>query len=188
MRRIRRFRTGRAGIGAAALLALCAAGCGSTGAPSGTVTNAGSPTSNGANVALQFAKCMRAHGVSNFPDPNSGRIQVTPAISSSPAFQGAQKVCNKYLPNAGQPPATAPGERAKAVAFAKCMRTHGEPNFPDPSLTAPSGPPGPQEAIISLHGMTFVLGSGLSPVSPAFQHAASDCGIRLPGVGKQVAP
>ena len=41
------------------------AGCGSTGPPSRTVTNAPS----GSNSALRFSQCMRANGVPNFPDP-----------------------------------------------------------------------------------------------------------------------
>jgi hypothetical protein len=40
-------------------------GCGSAGAPSGTVTNPPSEPSS----ALQYAQCMRANGVPNFPDP-----------------------------------------------------------------------------------------------------------------------
>jgi hypothetical protein len=174
-------------MAAAALLALCAAGCGSTGAPSGTVTNAGAPGPNGQGAALQFAKCMRANGVSNFPDPSGGGIQISPTISSSPAFGSAQKACNKYLPNAGQPPVTSAADQQRALAFAKCMRSHGEPDFPDPTVRAPSGSPGPDQAIISLRGMTFELGPGISPLSPAFQQAASDCGIKLPRFGKAKA-
>jgi hypothetical protein len=172
-----------AGVAVAVLVVLCAAGCGSTGAPSGTVTNAQAPGPNGKSAALQFATCMRANGVSNFPDPSGGGIQITPAISSSPAFHTAQQKCSKYLPNAGQPPVTSPADRQKAVAFAECMRAHGEPDFPDPTLSAPSGTPGPNQAIISLRGMTFELGPGINPASPAFQQAASDCGIRLPRFG-----
>lgn len=175
---------GRLGVAAGlSCVVATVAGCGSTGAPSGTVTNASGPSSSGPNPALQFAKCMRAHGVSNFPDPSGGGIEITPSLAQSPAFQTAQKACQRYLPNKGQPPATAPGERAAAVAFAKCMRTHGEPDFPDPLLTPPSGTPGPEEAIISLRGMTFELGAGLSPRSPAFRQAASDCGLKLPAFG-----
>jgi hypothetical protein len=123
---------------------------------------------------------MRAHGVSNFPDPNGHGIQITPAIAQSPAFKTAQNACKKYLPNGGAPPATAPGQRAAALAFAKCMRTHGVPDFPDPLTSAPSSPPAGAVAVLELRGMAFELGSGLDPRSPAFQHASSACGIRLP--------
>ena len=56
--------------------------------------------------ALAMARCMRAHGVPNFPDPTfktgpAGRIGIGIAIgvdqadASSPVFQAAQKVCMK---------------------------------------------------------------------------------------------
>lgn len=169
-------------------VALALAGCGSTGAPSGTVTNAGSPSGKSPNQALQFAQCMRAHGVSNFPDPNGNGIQITPAIAKSPAFKTAQNACKRYLPNGGAPPATAPGERAAALAFSKCMRTHGVPDFPDPLTKAPSSPPAGSVAIIDLHGMAFELGPGLDPRSPAFQQAASACGIRPPKGNRTPVP
>jgi hypothetical protein len=172
-----------AAVGCAAV-----AGCGSTGAPSGTVTNASSPTGKTPQQALRFSQCMRAHGVSNFPDPNGQGIRITPAIASSPAFQGAQNACKRYLPNGGAPPSTAPGERAAALAFAKCMRTHGVPDFPDPLTSVPSSPPPGQVAILSLHGMAFELGPGIAPGSPAFQQAASDCGIKLPKGAKPAVP
>lgn len=50
---------------------------------------------------LQFANCMRANGVPNFPDPDAnGDIQfpVDSPIPRSPAFRIAQRVCNKYVP------------------------------------------------------------------------------------------
>jgi hypothetical protein len=63
--------------------------------------------------ALRMAACMRTHGVPNFPDPKvtSGpgghgiAVQIGgPGVaaagrlnSSAPAFQKAQKVCQKYM-------------------------------------------------------------------------------------------
>jgi len=167
-------------------LALAVAACGSTGAPSGTVTNAGSPAPSGPSPALQFARCMRANGVPSFPDPGSGPGPQFSQVSSSPAFLTAQKACQKYLPNDGQPPAMSEAQRERAVAFSKCMRTHGEPDFPDPILGAPKG----SSPSLDLRGMTFQFPSGLNPASPAFRQAASQCGLHLPGAGsgKAVAP
>ena len=172
----------RASIAVAILGSGALSACGSTGAPSGTVTNGANASSSGSNPALQFARCMRAHGVTNFPDPNSsGGIQISPADNpQSPAFETAQNACNKYLPNKGQPPVTSAADRAKAVAFSKCMRTHGEPDFPDPLLSPPRG----ATRVLAFHGMSFAVGSGIDPRSPAFQQAATDCGVRLPGFGK----
>jgi hypothetical protein len=56
---------------------------------------------NGAQ-ALQFAGCVRSHGVPNFPDPDgSGRIP-DPATSGvdqgSPQFQAANVACAQYRP------------------------------------------------------------------------------------------
>lgn len=173
----------------AVLGSVALAGCGSTGAPSGTVTNASASGGKSSDQALQFAQCMRAHGVSNFPDPSGNEIRITPAIAQSPVFRTAQNACRQYLPNGGQPPVTAPGSRAAALAFAKCMRSHGLPDFPDPLTSVPTSPPAGSVAIISLHGMAFELGPGLDPRSPAFQHAASHCGITLPRGNKtQIAP
>jgi hypothetical protein len=67
-------------------------------------------------------------------------------------------------------------QRIKAVAFAKCMRSHGQPNFPDPILGTPSGN-GP---VLALRGMFFPIGSGIDPRSTAFRQAAARCGLNLP--------
>ena len=122
---------------------------------------------------------MRSHGVPNFPDPSAGgELQIGPGVNPrSPAFQSAQQACKQYLPNGGQPPTMSASELRKAFTFAKCMRAHGELDFPDPTQGAtPSG----GEPVIALRGMFFKLTPGLDPMSPAFRQAASACGIRLP--------
>jgi hypothetical protein len=68
--------------------------------------------------ALKFSKCMRSHGVTNFPDPqsSSGGAHITLKIKassgldpSSPIFQTAQKACQGNLP---PPPAGGPTKAA----------------------------------------------------------------------------
>ena len=57
------------------------------------------------------------------------------------------------------------------VTWAKCMRSHGLPDFPDPTFTA--------------HGIRMAIrggpGSDLNPQSPAFQAAQKACQSKLPG-------
>jgi hypothetical protein len=156
--------------------ALLLAACGSSSPGTGTAAAAG-----GRDPALQFAKCMRSHGVTNFPDPGAGgSIQIGPDSginARSPAFQAAQKACARYAPITGAPTTMTASQRRQAVAFAKCVRAHGVPNFPDPSQTAPSG----AHFVIALRGMLFAFTSAFDPRSPAFRHAASACGVPLPG-------
>ena len=52
---------------------------------------------------LNFARCMRANGVPNFPDPKPGGGFRFPA-SPAPAFAAAKAKCQKLLPNGGAPP------------------------------------------------------------------------------------
>ncbi len=65
--------------------------------------------------ALEMARCMRAHGVPNFPDPTfqtgpNGGVGVHiggPGLDpSSPAFQAAQKDCGSIFGGAALKPAT----------------------------------------------------------------------------------
>ena len=61
---------------------------------------------------------------------------------------------------------TASGAKASGIRFADCMRTHGIPNFPDPS-----GGGG---------GIQIPIGSGIKPFSPAFKSAQQACAKLLP--------
>ncbi len=50
-------------------------------------------------LMLRLAKCMRAHGVPNFPDPTSRGLTFSPSSGlnpNSPAFLAAQKRCQRY--------------------------------------------------------------------------------------------
>jgi hypothetical protein len=64
------------------------------------------PPLSGARKAamLKFSQCMRAHGISGFPDPTFGgggaqlRINKSTGINpASPAFKAAQKACGSAL-------------------------------------------------------------------------------------------
>lgn len=161
-------------------LAAGVAACGGSGASGATGTSAKASASE----FLQFSKCMRAHGVPSFPDPPDpsagGGIRIGPGSGlnpRSPAFQAAQKTCRPRLPGGGPGAIKATkAQYAEGLSFARCMRSHGQPNFPDPVASVPAGS-GP---IISLHGMMFKPGPGINLGSPAFRQAASDCGVRMP--------
>lgn len=156
-----------------------ATGCGSSGAPSGATTAADGGVNYG--QAVKFSNCMRASGVPNFPDPSTGGgIAIRPGSGlnpASPAFQAAQKRCAKFMPGGKAGPGKPTKEQfERALAFARCVRAHGLRSFPDPLATAPNG----RGPVLVLQGMMFVPGSGFTPGSPAFQRAASQCGVRPP--------
>jgi hypothetical protein len=131
---------------------------------------------------MQFASCMRSHGVPNFPDPNAqGVISGNSADGldpSSPQFQQAQQACAKDLPNGGMPsPAQQAQMRQQALAFSACMRSHGLPKFPDPQFG--SG---------GRVTMRIDPSSGIDPRLPQFQAAQKACRNLLPGKAGAVAP
>jgi hypothetical protein len=139
------------GAGAALVgLVLVAAGCGRTTAPpvaTVSTTNAaaaaGPPPSNDPMAqAVRYAACIRSHGLPNFPDPQQSsqdghqtiRIH-TPDLNSGQA-QAAEKACSKFLPSGfDSSPAQAAQTLTHLLAFARCMRDHGVPGFPDPTST-----------------------------------------------------
>ncbi|MGH2873180.1 MAG: hypothetical protein ACRDL5_12055 [Solirubrobacteraceae bacterium] len=125
-----------------AALGLAAAGCGGSSSDASTGSISSRSGKAGA-AAYEFADCMRAHGVSSFPDPriSSGdghtavAISVTPALVDSPAFKGASKACRHLLPapSPQQQQAQIQARRAGLVSFSDCMRSHGFSRFPDPT-------------------------------------------------------
>lgn len=118
---------------------------------------------------LAYAECMRSHGVPSFPDPkitttarSQGITFNQGADSSAPQYATANNACKHLLPNnGGQPTAaqltTLAGQLLK---FAQCVRSHGEPNFPDP--------------VVNAGEIGFSL-NGIDPNSPQYQRAQSAC-------------
>ena len=69
--------------------------------PSGG-SNSRGPTPAEVQQALQFSRCMRGHGVPNFPDPDgTGRIPDPASFGidqGAPQFQAANQACGAYRP------------------------------------------------------------------------------------------
>lgn len=166
---------------------MAVAACGGSSRPQSTHSTG--TASGKAGAALAFAQCMRAHGVTNFPDPKAGsrgiQIQAGSGVNpSSPAFTAAQSACRKLLPGGG-PGAGQPSTQAKAamLAISRCMRRHGISGFPDPTTSPPSGLSG-HSAVLGRNGVFLAIPDTIDTRSPAFRQAASAChfpGERPPG-------
>jgi hypothetical protein len=92
---------------------------------------------------LAYSKCMRSHGIGDFPDPNSdGNIAITvndsagPGTSdldpNNPTFQAAQAACKSLSPEHQLTPAQQQAMHDAMLKYSQCMRAHGVPDFPDP--------------------------------------------------------
>jgi hypothetical protein len=164
-------------VGAAICCTLALASCGSTG------PNSAQTSTNATNAALlvKYSACMRSHGVPDFPDPSTSQRGDTsfgvngynfnlPANlnTQAPAYQSAERHCQGLIGLGGSGPAPNLALVAKAkqaaLAHAQCMREHGVPNFPDPTVKSVGG------AIVQASG-----GGGINPRSPAFQQAQKIC-------------
>jgi hypothetical protein len=133
---------------------------------------------------------MRAHGVSNFPDPRTSGGGVDIAIGPSsrvnpqaPAFQAAQKSCQHLLPNGGQPSAQASAQaKAHLVRTSECMRAHGVTDFPDPQTGSPPSNPAGYSAVMGVPGAFLAIPNSINTRSPAFEQAAAACNFGPRGV------
>ncbi len=137
------------------------------------------------NVPISMSKCMRANGVPDFPDPREGPngggvgwpgggpVMISTDVLlimgqriAGPVVASAAKNCKEYMAPAGPPPALSESQRKAAIAEADCMRTHGLPDFPDPTFSGPD--------------QQLNLPPGLNPQSPAVEQAAKACGLAGP--------
>jgi hypothetical protein len=130
---------------------------------------------------------MRAHGVPTFPDPDSsGALPKTDLQRlgvSSTQFQAAQSACQQLLPantaslqqceSAGVcSPAEIHQWLTAGLRFARCMRSHGVPNWPDPSTD-------PQVARVAF--AISVSRDGFDPHSPQIESKGNECDRLMPG-------
>ena len=143
----------------------------------GSSGGSGSSSSPGSQ-AVAYSACVRTHGVPNFPDPKvtthgngvSVAIGINPSISSNPHFKSAQQACSKLLPGGGPGGEgnhqIAPSEQSRYLKAAACIRSHGIPNFPDPTFSG---------------GGVHIEHQGLNESSPAFKAAVHACESLIPG-------
>jgi hypothetical protein len=160
-------------------LTLLAAACGggSSGAKVariGTTSSGKSPASSsdrGTGDARAYSACMRSHGVPNFPDPDeNGRLLSKGGIAGMNTPQGrkAAQACAHLQPNGGRLTAAQEAKDLQAfLTYARCMRSHGVPRFPDPK---PGG------------GLQVGPKVGVDPSTPQFQAAQAACRKVVPGI------
>ncbi len=125
------------------------------------------------DAALEFAVCMREHGI-DMPVPEEGGVfHVDPGTGpgdlNPEKFREAERECRHLLPDLGRPPSAE--ERAKMndamLAFVRCMRDEGI-DMPDP-----------QDGGLILDRRQG--GAGFDPEDPEFQAAHRRCERFLPG-------
>jgi hypothetical protein len=150
---------GRCVAAAAAVgVALLAAGCG------GSSSTPRATGSSDHQKLVAFAKCMRSHGVPDWPDPLPGGGFPRESGGNSPQSDPAMKACQHLLPPV-QPPSAAQQARmlAKDLRWARCMRSRGFPGISDPSVRPHTGVP------------VITAPAGFDPGSPQAQAAAKAC-------------
>ncbi|MGB8880349.1 MAG: hypothetical protein WCD11_28845, partial [Solirubrobacteraceae bacterium] len=129
---------------------------------------------------LKYAQCIREHGIPTFPDPtaHAGLAIPNDINPQFPAFRSAQQACQKFT----QPPAgqgargSSESGKLQLLGLARCMRSHGQPNFADPT----SSPPPPNSGnVLGGNGSYLALRTPQNQQSPAYKRAAAACG-RIP--------
>jgi hypothetical protein len=175
-----------AAIMAAVILVLLAAACSGSASSAGRSPGAGGSANSPSAVA--YSGCMRSHGVPNFPDPaSSGQLPKGDGQQfgvSTSQYQAAQQACQHLLPTGGSlhqqedqcmqnsdcPPALVQQMLTADRELARCMRSHGVPNFPDPTTDS--------------HGPVFnITKAGISDAAShtdQFEAKLNECG-RLVG-------
>lgn len=163
-------RAAAAVIAAAALLLLLAAcggapssvGAGSSPAATSPAAEASSTSAEAGSAssasAVAYSQCMRANGVPEYPDPDSGghlpKGDAQHFGVSESRYQAAGHACQHLLPAGGSfagqanqciqagdcPPALVQQMLTVDRKFAQCMRSHGVPNWPDPVIGIQGGP------------------------------------------------
>ena len=140
------------------IAALAMAACSSGGDPSSTGGSPPAGAVTSAPSAVAYSACMRSHGVPRFPDPDSKGM---PAAAdpqqlgvSSVTLQTAEQVCQPLLPTGGSlrdqtqqcllygdcPQTLLQQLLTVERQYARCLRSHGIPNWPDPTISAKGRP------------------------------------------------
>jgi hypothetical protein len=174
----------------AVALALLGTACG--GSPSSAGRSPGAGGSADLASAVAYSHCMRSQGVPNYPDPGSGgtlpKVSAQQLGVSSPRLQSARGACLHLLPASGGslnasslrqceltgdcPQALVQQALHDGLRFARCMRSHGVPNWPDPTTDSEGRP----YFDLSAHGF-----SRQQAHSPQITAKINECKPEMPG-------
>jgi hypothetical protein len=136
---------------------------------------------------------MRSHGVPDFPDPPSGgevpKASTQQLGVSSSQLQAAQTACRDLYPSNGGsaglltkdslgqceetgdcPQALVQAAMTALRIYARCMRSHGVPNWPDPTIDSEGRP-----------GVNLLHVQGFDPNSPQTSNIMQACYHVMPG-------
>jgi hypothetical protein len=97
---------------------------------------------------------------------SSGNSGSAPSVASVGSATTARSSTTTGAATTSSASSPSGGDGSGPLAFSRCMRANGVPNFPDPS---PGG--------------AFQVGTGVDPSSPGFRAAQSKCRKLLPGGG-----
>jgi hypothetical protein len=129
----------RSVIGVAAVFLLLT-GCSSSNGNHDSATPTATPSvgrTDQKSAYVDFAKCMRANGTPNFPDPvqDGNGDWGFPTTAGKPVAPAACEAAFRQLRSVNQNLAEQGThvDIAKLREFAKCMRDHGLSDFPDPT-------------------------------------------------------
>ncbi len=145
---------------------LLAAACGSVS------PGAAAPPSRLYLQSLTYSRCMRTHGVPDFPilQQGPGGTLVHPVsppagMLTAPAYDPAFRACLKLAVIGAGSRARYQAAALQGLKQAECMRAHGIPGYPSPG-TLDGG----------IHSPDFTA-IGLDPHTLQFQAAAQACGL-----------
>jgi hypothetical protein len=123
---------------------------------------------------LSYSRCMRSHGVPDFPVLKQGPdgslvhpVSPPPGMLSASGYDAAFRACLKLAVTGGHHAAQYRATALKGLKQAECMRAHGITGYPSPG--ALDG---------GLH-VPDLIAIGLDPHTLQFQAAAKACGLGL---------
>jgi hypothetical protein len=156
-----------------ALLTAGAVGAAASGCGGGGNADASSAADR-QQAGLDFARCMRAHGV-NVPDPKpvaggGMRLSIGVRAGNESKLKKAQAACDHFLRAGKDAPSKADQQKMleAALKWSSCMRHNGV-DVPDPKPVGSGGP------------IKVGPGQKVNPKDPAFMRADAKCRSLLPG-------
>ena len=138
-------------------VAFAAVGVIAAGCSGGPASPRGSAKPSETTLLVEFSACLRAHGLPDFPDPQSEaagggypskslnpymNLSATSSLALNdytPRFQAAEKHCSSlaraslFIMSSAQIQAQTQQQVKQGLALVACMRKHGVPDMPDPT-------------------------------------------------------